>query len=296
MKKLLNPCLNVLLKNNSHIGTNTVGKNILITGGGSGIGKEIANVYSSLGGNVIIASRNVKKLENAANEIENDTKKKVHFHELNVKDHLSIVDLSNKLEKDKMYPDIIINNAAGNFLCQSEKLTYNGWNSIIDTVLKGTVDMTLEFGKNMIRNEKNGVFLNISTTYANTGSAYVLPSAIAKAGCDNMVKSLAAEWGKYGIRLLGVAPGPIYTEGAFSRLDPTGKFENEVKNSLPMGRLGEKREIANFVTYLTSDYANWMTGQIINFDGGEVVGNSGEFNKLLALSQEDWDNISRMRN
>ena len=149
--------------------------------------------------------------------------------------------------------------------------------------------MTLTFGKEMINRNIPGSFVNISTTYAKTGSAFVLPSAIAKAGNDNLVKSLSAEWGRYGIRLNAVAPGPIYTEGAFSRLDPTGEFEKMVKSSLPTGRLGQKEELANLVTYLGSDYANWMTGQIINFDGGEVVGNSGEFNKLLALTDEQWE-------
>ena len=295
MRHVLNPCRRILLKSGNHVCANTVGKNVLVTGGGSGIGKEIATMYSNLGSNVIIASRNYEKLQKASKEIEKETNNKVHSYELNVKHHDSIKNLSQELEKNNMFPDIIINNAAGNFICQSEMLSYNAWNTVLDTVLKGTVDITLEFGKKMIEKERKGTFLNISTTYANTGSAFVLPSAIAKAGCDNMVKSLAAEWGRYGIRLNSVAPGPIYTEGAFSRLDPTGKFKKEVERTLPMGRLGETLEIANLVTYLTSDYANWITGQIINFDGGEVVGNSGEFNKLLSLSQDDWNNIYKMR-
>ena len=146
----------------------------------------------------------------------------------------------------------------------------------------------------MIEEKKPGVFCNISTTYANTGSGYVLPSSIAKAGCDNMTKSLAAEWGKYGIRLVSVAPGPIFTEGAFNRLDPTGEFQNVVVKKLPMGRLGEKEELANFISYLTSNYCNWLTGQVINFDGGEVVGNSGEFNLLQNLPNSKWELIKKI--
>ena len=191
-------------------------------------------------------------------------------------------------------PDIIINNAAGNFVCPSKDLSYNGWNSILDIVLKGTMDLTLQLGQRMIKEEQTGSFLNISTTYAQTGSGYVLPSAIAKSGCDNLTKSLAAEWGRYGIRLNSVAPGPIFTEGAFSRLDPSGKFTQSGIKKLPIGRLGETQELANLVCFITSEHMNWMTGQIINLDGGEVVGNSGEFNFLGKLTEAEWGIFSKM--
>ncbi len=267
-------------------------KSVLITGGGTGLGKVMATTYSLLGADVLIASRKKDILEKTSNEIKSITNNKVDFSELDLKSHDSI---SNFVENLENIPDIIINNAAGNFICRSEDLTYNGWNTILDIVLKGSVDMTLQMGKRMIKNNKDGVFVNISTTYANTGSGYVLPSSIAKAGCDNMTKSLAAEWGKYGIRCISVAPGPIYTDGAFSRLDPTGKFKKKIEKKLPMGRLGEKEELANFVCYLTSDNCNWLTGQIINFDGGEVVGNSGEFNILNSLSNTEWEIIKKLR-
>jgi 2,4-dienoyl-CoA reductase [(3E)-enoyl-CoA-producing], mitochondrial len=283
MLKILKP--NILSPLNKKIYKN---HSVLITGGGTGLGKMMANVYSSLGANVLIASRKENVLKNTVEEISEKTKNKINYQVVNLKDHNSVTKLVNNLDKA---PDIVINNAAGNFICKSEDLTYNGWNSIVDIVLKGTIDLTLQLGKRMIKENKSGVFCNISTTYANTGSGYVLPSAISKAGCDNMTKSLATEWGKYGIRLISVAPGPIYTEGAFSRLDPTGKFEKHLVNNIPMGRLGEKEELANFITYLTSDYCNWLTGQIINFDGGEVVGNSGEFNLLRSLNDKQWSEI-----
>lgn len=281
-KKILSPLKNILQNSNLN------SKNILITGGGSGLGKEMAKTYSKLGANVTIVSRDLNKLQSTADEISNESGNKVNIDSVDVSKHDHIEELCVKLRKDRNFPNIIINNAAGNFLCRSEYLSYNAWNRVLDIVLKGTIDTTLTFGKEMIRNNEPGTFINISTTYAKTGSSFVLPSAIAKAGCDNLVKSLSSEWGRYGIRLLGVALGPIYTEGAFSRLDPTGKFEKMVKDTLPMGRLGEKEELANLITYLSSDYANWMTGQIINFDGGEVVGNSGEFNKLLSLTEDQW--------
>lgn len=283
---LLKPMLESPLKNNIY-------KNydVLITGGGTGLGKMMATVYSSLGANVCIASRKENILMKTADEISEITNNQVNYQLLDLKNHDSITELVNNINKT---PDIVINNAAGNFICKSEDLSYNGWNSILDIVLKGSVDLTLQLGKKMIEEKKPGVFCNISTTYANTGSGYVLPSAISKAGCDNMTKSLATEWGKYGIRLISVAPGPIYTEGAFSRLDPTGKFEKHIINNILMGRLGEKEELANFITYLTSDYCNWLTGQIINFDGGEVVGNSGEFNLLRSLNDKQWSEIKMM--
>ena len=265
--------------------------NVLITGGGTGLGKMMATVYSKLGADVTIASRKENILKQSADEISNLTGNNVGYKILNLREHDSITSMVNEFEK---IPDIVVNNAAGNFICRSHDLSYNGWNSILDIVLKGSVDLTLQLGKRMIEEKKPGVFCNISTTYANTGSGFVLPSAIAKAGCDNMTKSLAAEWGKYGIRLLSVAPGPIYTDGAFSRLDPTGSFQKKVEKKLPMGRLGEKEELANFISFLTSDYCNWLTGQVINFDGGEVVGNSGEFNILHSLSDAEWSLIKKM--
>ena len=265
--------------------------NVLITGGGTGLGKMMATVYSNLGASVTIASRKEDVLTVSAQEISEKTGNKVNYTVLNLRDHDSITNMVDNLNET---PDIVVNNAAGNFICRSQDLSYNGWNSILDIVLKGSVDLTLQIGKRMIEEKKPGVFCNISTTYANTGSGYVLPSSIAKAGCDNMTKSLAAEWGKYGIRLVSVAPGPIFTEGAFNRLDPTGEFQNVVVKKLPMGRLGEKEELANFISYLTSNYCNWLTGQVINFDGGEVVGNSGEFNILQNLPDSKWELVKKL--
>lgn len=282
LKSIINsPLKNSIYKN----------KNVLVTGGATGIGKVLATTYSSLGADVIIASRKEENLIKTANEISTKTGNNVSYNILNLKDHNSITNLVNSLET---LPDIVINNAAGNFICRSQDLTYNGWNTILDIVLRGTMDLTLQLGKRMIQEQSPGVFANISTTYANTGSGFVLPSSVAKAGCDNLTKSLSAEWGKYGIRLMSIAPGPIYTEGAFSRLDPTGQFEKKIVKKLPMGRLGEKEEIANFISYLTSDYCSWFTGQIVNFDGGEVVGNSGEFNILHSLGDSDWEIIKSL--
>lgn len=269
-------------------------KKILITGGGSGLGKQMALHYSKLGGEVTIIGRSTQKLRTAADEIDYETQNRPRYESLDVRENPSILRLVNQMVTQDQFPDIVINNAAGNFICRSEDLSYNGWNSILDIVLKGTLNMTLEFGKKMIELEKPGVFLNISTTYAETGSGYVMPSSVAKAGCNNMTRSLAAEWGKYGIRLNSVAPGPIHTEGAFSRLDPGNKFSDIAKDNLPLGRFGEKEEIANLVTYLTTEENGWMTGQVFNLDGGEVVGNSGEFNLLRNVSDTEWKMYRKM--
>lgn len=265
-------------------------KKVLITGGGSGLGEQMALHFAKLGGEVTILGRNPQKLDKASREINvlDDVEHNVACYSLDVRDHTAVSSLADSMMKQDKLPDIIINNAAGNFICPTEALSVNGWNSILDIVLKGTMNMTLEFGKRQIEAQNPATFINISTTYAETGSAFVVPSSVAKAGCNNLTKSLAAEWGKYGHRFLSVAPGPIYTEGAFSRLDPTGKFQKVAEDKLPLGRLGEKAEIANLITYLASDHNNWMTGQVINFDGGEVVGNSGEFNLLHQLSEEQW--------
>lgn len=262
-------------------------KNILITGGGTGLGKQMAKTYLGLGANVLIVSRKSEVLQNTCNELGGN----INYKVLNIKEHNNITTFVSELET---LPDIIINNAAGNFICPSKDLTYNGWNSILDIVLKGTMDLTLQIGQRMINEHHSGNFLNISTTYANTGSGFVLPSAVAKAGCDNMTKSLSAEWGQYGIRLNSIAPGPIYTEGAFSRLDPSGQFRKKAESKLPLGRLGEPEELSNLVCFVTSDHMNWMTGQIINLDGGEVVNNSGEFNFLKSISDTQWKIFSKL--
>lgn len=282
VKKILKPFIDMPFRKNLFLN-----KNVIITGGGTGLGKKMAESYLNLGANVLIASRKEDVLKKTCEEL-SDISSTIDYRILDLKNNNSINNFVNNLYE---IPDVIVNNSAGNFICPTEHLTYNGWNSILDIVLKGTMDLTFQFGKKMIEKNKEGVFLNISTTYAQTGSGFVVPSAIAKAGCDNLTKSLAGEWGKYGIRLNSVAPGPIYTDGAFSRLDPTGEFKKEAENILPLGRLGHPKELANLVCYLTSDYSNWLTGQIINLDGGEVVGNSGEFNFLNQLSEKEWQNI-----
>lgn len=255
-------------------------KKVLVTGGATGIGLTLAQSYAKLGASVIICSRNEERLKMAC-----ETHPNMTYRVLDVRDQDGISQYADELYEDDNLPDVVVNNAAGNFVCPTEKLSKNAWNSVVDIVLKGTFTMTHEIGKKMILLNKPGVFLNISTTYAESGSSYVVPSSMSKAACNNLTKSLASEWSKYGMRFNSIALGPIYTEGAFSRLDPDGTFQEQGVQSLCIKRMGEKEEVANLATYLTSDYANWMTGNIIHLDGGETVWKSGEFNHIDLLSK-----------
>ena len=159
-------------------------------------------------------------------------------------------------------PDVVVHNAAGNFVSPTERLSPNAFKTIVDIVLLGTANLTLDVGKRMIEQERGGSFLAITTHYTNEGSGFVCPSACAKSGVETMMKSLSAEWGRYGIRMNCIAPGPIETEGAFSRLDPTGEMMGAAVDAIPCGRIGEVAELANLATYLCSDYASWVSGEV----------------------------------
>jgi 2,4-dienoyl-CoA reductase len=267
------------------------GKIAFVTGGGTGLGKGIATKLSDLGATVAIMSRKRGVVDVAAKEIEEITGNPVIALTGDVRDPEQVKAALDELDERAGIPTIVVNNAAGNFISPFERLNAKGFGTIVDIVLKGTANVTLDAGKRMIQADTGGVFLNITTTYAETGSGYVVPSAAAKAGVSALVKSLGAEWGKYGIRFVGVAPGPIKTKGAFDRLDPTGAFEKLLLENNPSKRFGEVDELANLVTYLTSDYASWMNGEIIHFDGGETVSNAGEFNIFSAVSNDQWDDL-----
>lgn len=267
------------------------GKVALVTGGGTGLGRGIATRLSDLGATVAIMSRKRGVVDLAAQEIEEQTGNPVIALTGDVRDADQVKAALDELDERAGLPTIVVNNAAGNFISPFERLNAKGFGTIVDIVLKGTANVTLDAGKRMIRADSGGVFLNITTTYAETGSGYVVPSAAAKAGVSAMIKSLAAEWGKYDIRFVGIAPGPIKTKGAFDRLDPTGIFEEKMRSNNPMGRLGEIDELANLASYMLSDYASWLNGEVIRFDGGETVANAGEFNMFDTVPSEKWDEM-----
>ncbi|EEY60614.1 2,4-dienoyl-CoA reductase, mitochondrial precursor [Phytophthora infestans T30-4] len=255
------------------------GKVALVTGGGTGLGKGIATKLSDLGATVAIMSRKKGVVDVAAKEIQEITGNAVIPLTGDVREPEQVKKALDELDEQAGIPTIVVNNAAGNFISPFERLNAKGFGTIVDIVLKGTANVTLDAGKRMIQHEQGGVFLNITTTYAETGSGYVVPSAAAKAGVS------------YGIRFVGIAPGPIKTKGAFDRLDPSGAFEEVMIQNNPLKRFGEVDELANLASYMTSDYASWLNGEIIRFDGGETVSNAGEFNMFGTVSKEKWDDL-----
>ncbi|KAM6102896.1 2,4-dienoyl-CoA reductase [(3E)-enoyl-CoA-producing], mitochondrial [Theristicus caerulescens] len=283
------PLQNVMLPPNTF-----QGKVAFITGGGTGIGKGMTTTLSSLGAKCVIASRKLDVLKGAAEEISSKTGNKVHAIQCDVRDPVSVKNAVAEIIQVAGHPDVVINNAAGNFISPSERLSANAWKTITDIVLNGTAFVTLEIGKELIKVQKGAAFLAITTIYAESGSGFVLPSASAKAGVEAMSKSLAAEWGRYGMRFNVIQPGPIKTKGAFSRLDPTGTFEKKFFERIPCGRLGTVEEIANLAAYFCSDYASWVNGAVIRMDGGEYVSMAGEFNDLRKVSKEQWDVMEAM--
>ncbi|KAG4065161.1 hypothetical protein HA402_007558 [Bradysia odoriphaga] len=273
------------------------GKTALITGGGTGLGKAMALMLGTLGASVAILGRRLHVLEQTAKELESQTGNRVLACSADVRDPAAVKSAIDLVEKELGLPTIIVNNAAGNFISPTERLSPNAFKTIIDIVLNGTANVTLDMGKRLIAAQRGASFLTITTTYTYRGSAFVVPSATAKAGIENMVRSLASEWGRYGIRLNCVAPGPIDTGtdgGAWSRLDPTGAFKDVAIEKLPVGRFGDPAEVSNLACYLLSDYSSFITGETILLDGGELGFGAGEFNNLTQVSNEQWDLMEKM--
>ncbi|KAK3765144.1 hypothetical protein RRG08_027783 [Elysia crispata] len=270
------------------------GKIAFITGGATGLGKGLALNLSQLGATVIIASRSADKLKSAANEISEKTGNKVADYRLDVRDPAAIKSVFDDIETNHGLPDLIVNNAAGNFISPSERLSPNAFAVVINIVLNGTAYITLDVGKRLIKAKKGASFLAVSADYADCGSGFVIHSAAAKAGVEALTRSLAAEWGRYGMRFNAISPGPVETKGAFSRLDPTGQFMGKYMEKIPAGRIGEIGEFTNLATYLLSDYASWISGQIIRLNGGEYPCTAGLFNDLKQVTNEQWDQLEAM--
>ena len=272
------------------------GKTIVVTGGGSGLGKAMSKYFLELGARVAITSRNLEKLEKTAKELEEETGGTCLALQCDVR-HYDQVEtmLNNALEKFGKI-DGLLNNAAGNFISPTERLSANAFDTIIDIVLKGTKNCTLAFGKHWINTkQEDSVILNIVTTYAWTGSAYVVPSATAKAGVLAMTRSLAVEWAKYGIRSNAIAPGPFPTKGAWDRLLPGDLKEKfDLAKKVPLKRVGDHQELANLAAYLISDFAAYLNGEVVTIDGGEWLKGAGQFNLLEAVPTEMWDMLEAM--
>lgn len=268
------------------------GKTIVVTGGGSGLGKSMSAYFSQLGANVVITSRKLDRLETTAEEISSKTGGKVLPIVCDVREEDQVGVLLEKTLDSFGSAEGLLNAAAGNFISPTERLSAKAFNVIIDIVLRGTINTTLTFGKHWIAEKQPATVVNIVTTYATTGSAFVVPSACAKAGVQAMTRSLAVEWAKYGIRFNGIAPGPFPTKGAWDRLLPEPLRDKiSMEKRIPLGRLGEHQELANLAAYLMSDFAAYMNGEIITFDGGEWLKGAGQFNQLEAIPTEMWDSI-----
>lgn len=272
------------------------GKTIVVTGGGSGLGKAMSKYFLELGANVAITSRNLDKLKTTATELEKETNGTCLPLQCDVRNYDEVETmLKGAIEKFGKV-EVLLNNAAGNFISPTERLSANAFDTIIDIVLKGTKNCTLAFGKHWIDTKQtNTSVLNIVTTYAWTGSAYVVPSATAKAGVLAMTRSLAVEWAKYGMRFNAIAPGPFPTKGAWDRLLPGDlKDKFDMAKKVPLGRVGEHQELANLAAYLVSDFAAYVNGEVITIDGGEWLKGAGQFNLLEAIPEEMWDQLEAM--
>jgi NAD(P)-dependent dehydrogenase (short-subunit alcohol dehydrogenase family) len=272
------------------------GKTIIITGGGTGLGKSMGKYMLQLGANLVITSRKKDVLDKTASELETETGGKVLALSCDVRKYDEIENVLKETESHFGRIDGVLNNAAGNFISPTERLSHRAFDIIVDIVLKGTYYMTLAAGKHWINKKQPGTFLNIVTTYAWTGSGYVVPSACSKAGVLALTRSLAVEWAKYKIRSNAIAPGPFPTEGAWSRLLPgdlVKKFDPAER--VPLKRVGEHQELANLAAYLMSDYSAYVNGEVITIDGGEWLRNGGEFSHLENISSELWDELEKTK-
>lgn len=272
------------------------GMTIIVTGGGTGLGKAMGKYFLQLGANLVITSRKMDVLKSAAEELKNETGGKVLPVSCDIRNYEEIEGVIKKSVEVFGKVDGVLNNAAGNFISPTERLNAKAFDTVVDIVLKGTYNFTLAMGKHWIEREQKGTFLNIVTTYAWTGSGYVVPSACAKAGVLALTRSLAVEWAKYGIRSNAIAPGPFPTEGAWSRLlpgDMVKKFDPAKK--VPLKRTGEHQELANLAAYLMSGFSSYINGDVITIDGGEWLMGAGEFNNLEMVTPEMWDMLESLR-
>jgi len=271
-------------------------KVIVVTGGGSGLGKAMTKYFMELGAKVAISSRDLEKLKNTAKELETETGGTCLAVQCDVRHYDQVENMLQEVLQAFGKVDVLLNNAAGNFISPTERLSANAFDTIIDIVLKGSKNCTLAFGKHWIDSKQpSSTILNIVTTYAWTGSAYVVPSATAKAGVLAMTRSLAVEWAKYGIRSNAIAPGPFPTKGAWDRLLPGDLKEKfDLSKKVPLKRVGDHQELANLAAYLVSDFSAYINGEVVTIDGGEWLQGAGQFNLLEAVPTELWDMLEMM--
>lgn len=269
-------------------------KKILVTGGGTGLGKSMCERFLSLGAKVVICGRREEVLKETCIEFNSKYKDMASYQVCDVRDAASVEAMIENIWSDSPV-DILVNNAAGNFISRTEDLSHRAVDIVLDIVLHGTCYVTLACGKRWLKDNHKANVLSIVTTYSWTGSAYVVPSAMAKAGVLAMTRSLAVEWGDRGIRMNAIAPGPFPTKGAWDRLVPNSDLGQKLETKNPLGRTGEHIELANLATFLVSDYAGYINGEVVTIDGGEWLQGAGEFNFLKAMKNEDWESLRRKK-
>lgn len=272
------------------------GRTIFLTGGGTGLGRSMAMHFAGLGARMFLIGRREQPLRDVCDEIQKKSGQAA-FATCDVRDSSAVEAAFTTAESKFGALDTLVNNAAGNFMARTEKLSPNAFNAVVGIVLNGTFHCTQAFASRRIAKKLPGNILNITTTYAaaNAGSGFVVPSSCAKAGVLAMTTSLAVEWAKYNIRLNAIAPGPFPTEGAWSRLIPSKQFEEHAINKIPMKRFGRHEELTNLAAFLISDMAEYINGECVVIDGGQWLRGAGEFNDLAMLPDTMWEQLEAAR-
>ena len=272
------------------------GRAIFLTGGGTGLGRSMALHFAKLGARLFVIGRREEPLKKTCEEIHRDGGAAA-YTTCDVRDYDAVETAVATAENHWGEIDTLVNNAAGNFMARTEKLSPNAFQAVVGIVLYGTFHCTQAFARRRIAKKLGGNVLNISTTYAaaNCGSGYVVPSACAKAGVLAMTASLAVEWAKYHIRVNAIAPGPFPTEGAWSRLIPSQQFEEYALNKHPMKRFGKHDELTNLAAFLLSDMAEYINGECVVIDGGQWLRGAGEFNDLAMIPDAAWEQLEAAR-
>lgn len=267
---------------------------ILVTGGGTGLGKAMTAYFSTLGAKTVICGRREEKVKATAEEISEKTGNEVLPLQCDVRAYESVETMLRQSVEYFGKVDGLVNNAAGNFVSPTERLSHRAFDAVVDIVLKGSYNCSLAFGKYWIKEKIPASVLNIVTTYAWTGSAYVVPSACGKAGVLAMTRSLAVEWAPHNLRFNAIAPGPFPTKGAWTRLFPPGmdKYVDPIEQ-VALKRVGDPQELANLAAYLISDFSAYVTGEVITIDGGEWLYDAGQFNAMRNLPEKYWDMLEQ---